>query len=58
MTLMGIVHNYPGLLAARFMLGVPEAGIFPASAYYITIWYTRHEAMYRTALFYATASLA
>lgn len=58
MTLMGIVHNYEGLLAARFMLGVPEAGIFPACAYYITIWYTRHEAMYRTALFYATASLA
>jgi MFS family permease len=58
MTLMGIVHNYHGLLAARFFLGVPEAGIFPASAYYITSWYTRHEAMYRTALFYATASLA
>ncbi|KEZ46290.1 hypothetical protein SAPIO_CDS1211 [Scedosporium apiospermum] len=46
------------LLAARFFLGVPEAGIFPACAYYITSWYTRHEAMYRTALFYATASLA
>ncbi|KAG9256004.1 major facilitator superfamily domain-containing protein [Emericellopsis atlantica] len=58
MTLMGLVHNYEGLLAARFMLGVPEAGIFPAAAYYITIWYSRHEAMYRTALFYATASLA
>ncbi|PKS06119.1 hypothetical protein jhhlp_007435 [Lomentospora prolificans] len=58
MTLMGIVHNYEGLLAARFFLGIPEAGIFPASAYYITSWYTRHEAMYRTALFYATASLA
>ncbi|OAQ89908.1 major facilitator superfamily transporter [Purpureocillium lilacinum] len=58
MTLMGIVHNYEGLLAARFFLGVPESGIFPAAAYYITMWYTRHEAMYRTALFYATASLA
>ena len=58
MTLMGIVHNYEGLLAARFFLGVPESGIFPAAAFYITMWYTRHEAMYRTALFYATASLA
>ena len=58
MTLMGIVHNYQGLLAARFFMGIPEAGIFPGSAYYITSWYTRHEAMYRTALFYATASLA
>jgi MFS family permease len=58
MTLMGIVHNYEGLLAARFFLGIAEAGIFPACTYYITCWYTRHEAMYRTALFYATASLA
>jgi MFS family permease len=58
MTLMGIVSNYPGLLAARFCLGIPEAGIFPGAAYYITLWYTRHEAMYRTALFYATSSLA
>lgn len=58
MTLMGIVTNYQGLLAARFFLGVPESGIFPACAYYVTSWYSRHEAMYRTALFYATASLA
>jgi len=58
MTLMGVVHNYPGLLAARFFLGVPEAGLFPGCTYYITTFYTRHEAMYRTALFYATASLA
>lgn len=58
MTLMGVVRSYEGLLAARFFLGVPEAGIFPGCAYYITNWYTRHEAMYRTALFYATASLA
>lgn len=29
MTLMGIVQNYSGLLAARFFLGVAEAGLFP-----------------------------
>lgn len=29
MTLMGVVTNYPGLLAARFFLGVAEAGLFP-----------------------------
>lgn len=33
MTLMGIVQNYQGLLAARFMLGVAEAGFFPAASY-------------------------
>lgn len=31
MTLMGIVQNYSGLLAARFFLGVAEAGLFPVS---------------------------
>lgn len=31
MTLMGIVKTYEGLVAARFFLGVAEAGFFPAS---------------------------
>ena len=31
MTLMGVVNSYGGLLAARFFLGVAEAGFFPAS---------------------------
>ncbi|CVL13727.1 hypothetical protein FPRO06_07716 [Fusarium proliferatum] len=58
MTLMGLIHNWEGLLATRFMLGIPESGIFPACAYYVTSWYPRREAQYRTALFYASASLA
>lgn len=28
-TLMGLVHNYPGLMAARAFLGVAEGGLFP-----------------------------
>lgn len=28
-TLMGLVHNYPGLLAARAALGIAEGGLFP-----------------------------
>ena len=32
MTLMGIVRNYQGLLAARIFLGVAEAGLFPGVA--------------------------
>jgi len=31
MTLMGVVKSYEGLVAARFFLGVAEAGFFPAS---------------------------
>ena len=29
MTTMGLVHNFSGLAAARFFLGVAEAGLFP-----------------------------
>ena len=32
-SLMGLVKNYQGLLAARFFLGVTEAGLFPGVAY-------------------------
>lgn len=32
MTLMGLVTNYQGLLAARFMLGIAEAGLFPGGS--------------------------
>ncbi|KAF2646302.1 MFS general substrate transporter [Massarina eburnea CBS 473.64] len=58
MTLMGIVQNYKGLLIARIFLGVTEAGLFPGVAYYITMWYCRHEAQFRQALFFSAASTA
>jgi len=58
MTLMGLVQGYKGLLAARFFLGVTEAGLFPGVAYYITMWYCRHEAQFRQALFFSAASIA
>ncbi|KAJ4290487.1 hypothetical protein N0V90_010704 [Kalmusia sp. IMI 367209] len=58
MTLMGIVQNYHGLLIARIFLGVTEAGLFPGVAYYITMWYCRHEAQFRQALFFSAASIA
>jgi len=58
MTLMGIVQSYHGLLVARFFLGVTESGLFPGVAYYITMWYCRHEAQWRQALFFSAASIA
>ncbi|KAF9736459.1 high-affinity nicotinic acid transporter [Paraphaeosphaeria minitans] len=58
MTLMGIVQDYHGLLIARIFLGVAEAGLFPGVAYYITMWYCRHEAQFRQALFFSAASVA
>ncbi|KAF4237373.1 hypothetical protein CNMCM8980_005563 [Aspergillus fumigatiaffinis] len=58
MTLMGVVHNYAGLLSARIFLGVAEAGLYPGTAYYITMWYPREKAQYRQALFFSSASIA
>ncbi|KAL4895722.1 major facilitator superfamily domain-containing protein [Aspergillus ambiguus] len=58
MTLMGIVQNYHGLLATRIFLGVAESGLYPGVAFYITMWYCRHEALMRQALFFSAASVA
>ncbi|KAL4922781.1 major facilitator superfamily domain-containing protein [Aspergillus aurantiobrunneus] len=58
MTLMGIVQNYSGLLAARFFLGLTEAGLFPGLAFYVSLWYPRSNAQFRLALIFASASMA
>ncbi|KAF2197612.1 MFS general substrate transporter, partial [Delitschia confertaspora ATCC 74209] len=58
MTLMGLITNYKGLLAARFFLGVTEAGFFPAATYLLTLWYKRYEVQRRMAVFYVSASLS
>ncbi|KAI1393507.1 major facilitator superfamily domain-containing protein [Hypoxylon trugodes] len=43
----GFVKSYRGLLAARFFLGLAEAGIFPGSFYLISFWYKKEEAQKR-----------
>ncbi|KAJ5549003.1 hypothetical protein N7513_006237 [Penicillium frequentans] len=58
MTLTGVVQNYSGLLAARFFLGLAEAGLFPGLAFYISLWYPRANAQFRLALIFASASMA
>ncbi|KAH9995345.1 major facilitator superfamily domain-containing protein [Xylariaceae sp. FL0662B] len=57
-TLMGIVKNFEGLLIARIFLGVTEAGLYPGCAYYLTMWYCRHEIQLRQAMFFSMASVA
>ncbi|KAH7210243.1 major facilitator superfamily domain-containing protein [Fusarium oxysporum] len=58
MTLMGVCHNYPGLLAARFFLGVAEAGLYPGVNYYLGCWYKSSEIGARAAIFFSAAALA
>lgn len=43
MTGMGFVYNYSGLMAARWFLGLAEAGLFPGINYYLSCWYKRSE---------------
>lgn len=43
MTSMGFVTGYSGLMAARWFLGLTEAGLFPGINYYLSCWYKRSE---------------
>ncbi|PIA91014.1 putative transporter [Cercospora beticola] len=58
MTCMGLVHNFSGLAAARFFLGMFEAGLFPGVNYYLSCWYKRSEFGIRAAIFFSAAALA
>jgi sugar phosphate permease len=58
MICMGFVSNFSGLLVARIFLGIAEGGLFPGVAYYITMWYRRHECGFRMALFFSAATAA
>lgn len=58
MTTMGLVHNYAGLMTARWWLGVAEAGLFPGVNYYLSCWYKRSEFGIRAAIFFSAAALA
>lgn len=35
MTTMGLCHNFQGLMAARFFLGLAEAGLFPGMSHLV-----------------------
>ncbi|KAI1435368.1 major facilitator superfamily domain-containing protein [Xylaria sp. CBS 124048] len=55
---MGFCYNYSGLLAARWFLGLAEAGLFPGINYYLSCWYKRSEFGIRAAFFFSSAALA
>jgi MFS transporter, ACS family, DAL5 transporter family protein len=48
MTGMGFVKNWSGLMAARWFLGLAEAGLFPGISLYLSCWYKRSELGLRT----------
>lgn len=58
MTTMGLVHDFSGLMATRWFLGLTEAGLFPGVAYYLSCWYKRSEFGIRLAIFFSAAAIA
>ncbi|KAI1500053.1 putative MFS transporter [Biscogniauxia marginata] len=58
MTLHGVVHNFAGLTAARFILGILEAGFFPGAVYLCTFWYMPKQQAGRIAWFYCASALS
>jgi len=52
------VHNYHGLVAVRFILGVAEAPFWPGAFFMLSAWYTRAELALRTAVLYSGLVLA
>ncbi|KAM7200208.1 Major facilitator superfamily domain containing protein [Naviculisporaceae sp. PSN 640] len=55
---MGFVTNWSGLMAARWFLGLTEAGLFPGVNYYLSCWYRRSEFGIRAAIFFSAAALS
>ncbi|KAL8398501.1 hypothetical protein RB596_005871 [Gaeumannomyces avenae] len=55
---LGGVHDFAGMAALRFLLGMFEAGLFPGLVYYLTFWYKSDERSLRVALILASATLA
>ncbi|KLT42605.1 MFS general substrate transporter, partial [Cutaneotrichosporon oleaginosum] len=57
-TFQGFIHNYEGLLAARFFLGATEGAILPSSMTYLSNFYRRADMGKRVAFFFSATSLA
>lgn len=51
-------HNFGGLLAGRFVLGLFEGGCLPLFSVITTQWYRRSEQPLRVAAWYGTNGIA
>ncbi|KAI0764530.1 MFS general substrate transporter [Trametes elegans] len=57
-TLQGVVHNYSGLLALRFFLGVFEGGCLPGLSLYLASFYPRRQLQTRVSIVFSATSIA
>ncbi|KAF2676750.1 MFS general substrate transporter [Lentithecium fluviatile CBS 122367] len=54
----GFVKSYHGLLVARFFLGLAEGGLLGGMLVYLSMFYRRHQMLFRITLFYCAAPLS
>ncbi|KAA6411779.1 MAG: MFS general substrate transporter [Lasallia pustulata] len=57
-TFGGLTKSFGGLLAFRFFLGLCEGGLLGGMIIYLSMFYRRHQLMYRIGLFYCAAPLS
>jgi len=58
MTFHGVVQNFAGLMSARLVLGMAEAGFYPGALLICAKWYPRFRLQKRVALFYMSSAFA
>ncbi|KAB2575506.1 High-affinity nicotinic acid transporter [Lasiodiplodia theobromae] len=57
-TVQAATHNWQGMMALRFLMGVFEAGYGPGIPYLLSFFYLRHEVGSRQGIFLSAAPLA
>ena len=57
-TCIGAVKSYAGLVACRLLLGACEGGMFGGIILYLSMFYKRHNLMFRLGVFYCAAPLS
>jgi MFS family permease len=54
--LSGLTQSFAGLCVSRFLVGVFEAGFFPAAVWLISTWYPPDRTGSRTSIFYVSSA--
>ncbi|TVY22691.1 putative transporter, partial [Lachnellula hyalina] len=54
----GLVINFAGLVACRFLIGLFEAGLFPGCIYLISMYYERYQLQWRLIMFFSASIIA
>lgn len=52
------VRNFREMMGVRFLIGMAEAGFYPAVLYHMSFWYKPSEMPWRIALFYSVGQIA